>query len=191
MELPEKEHYTYSDYLEWDKDGRIEIIEGELIMMGAPARIHQKIVTELARQFGNFLEGKKCEVYVSPFTVRLFEKNDDNSDSVDTVVEPDLSIICDLDKLDKQGCKGAPDMIIEILSPSTMRHDRFVKFNLYQKAGVKEYWIISPEEQSVQVFLLNDNGLYVQDNVYDQNDIAKVNSLRGCFIELSKLFSEK
>ena len=105
------------------------------------------------------------------------------------VVEPDISVVCDHDKLDEHGCKGAPDLVVEILSPSTQRHDRLVKLDLYQRAGVREYWIVSPNEKAVQVFLL-DGGLMQPHEVYGKEDIAKVNVLEGCFIELSKLFSE-
>lgn len=106
------------------------------------------------------------------------------------MVEPDLSVVCDSNKLDKHGCKGAPDMVIEILSPSTHRHDRIIKYNLYQRAGVREYWIVEPETQTLQVFLRNENGLLLPHESYGREDIAKVNVLDGCFIELSKVFSE-
>ena len=110
-------------------------------------------------------------------------------EDVDTMVEPDISVVCDQDKLDSRGCKGAPDLVIEILSPSTRRHDRLVKLGLYQKAGVLEYWIVDPENKSVQVFLLN-KGLLLPEEDYGQEDIAKVNVLDGCFVELSKVFPE-
>lgn len=150
MVLPvEKERYTFADVLTWSENERIEIINGEAVMMVPPSRIHQKISGEIFRQFANYLEGKKCEVYPAPLGVRLFEKDGDVPDDVDTVVEPDISVICDKNKLDKHGCKGAPDMVIEVLSPSTLRHDRFVKLALYQQAGVREYWIVEPETRTV------------------------------------------
>ena len=123
-------------------------------MMAPPTRIHQEILMELSRQLANFLEGKKCKVYPAPFAVRLFEKSGDTPEDVDTMVEPDISVVCDHGKLDSHGCKGAPDLVVEVLSPSTQRHDRLVKLDLYQRAGVREYWIISPEERTAQVFLL-------------------------------------
>ena len=150
MVLPvEKERYTFADVLTWGENERIEIINGEAVMMVPPSRIHQKISGEIFRQFANYLEGKKCEVYPAPWGVRLFEKDGDVPDDVDTVVEPDISVICDKNKLDKHGCKGAPDMVIEVLSPSTLRHDRFVKLALYQQAGVREYWVVEPETRTV------------------------------------------
>lgn len=190
MALPaEKERYTFADVLTWDENERAEIIDGEPVMMAPPTTAHQLISGEIFRQLGNYLEGKKCLAIPAPFAVRLFEKNGDSPEDVDTMVEPDISIICDRDKLDKHGCKGAPDMVVEILSPSTQRHDRLVKLGLYQRAGVREYWIVSPEDQTVQVFTLVD-GLLLPREVYDRQGVAKVNVLDGCFIELSKVFSE-
>jgi len=191
MPIPaKKERYTFADVLAWDEDERIEIINGEAFMMAPPSRIHQKISMELSRQLANYLEGKKCEVYPAPFNVRLFEKDGNLPEDVDTVVEPDISVVCDRNKLDKHGCKGAPDMIIEILSPSSLRHDRLVKLSLYQRAGVREYWIVDPENRSVMVFLPDAGGSLRLHEDYGREDIAKVNVLGGCFIELSKVFSE-
>ncbi len=191
MALPaEKINYTFADVLSWDEDERIEIISGKVFMMATPSRIHQKITGELFRQLANFLEGKQCEVYAAPFGVRLFEQDGDSEENVDTVVEPDISVVCDRSKLDKRGCKGAPDMIVEVLSPSSLRHDRLVKLNLYQQAGVREYWIIDPENRAVQVFLQDGSGSLRICEEYGSQDVAKVNVLDGCFIELSKVFSE-
>ena len=106
-------------------------------MLAPPSRAHQKACGELFRQIANYLDGKKCEVYPAPFTVRLFEKQDDNTAGIDTVVEPGITVICDSDKLDDKGCKGAPDLIDEVVSPSSQRHDHLTKFNLYQQVGVR------------------------------------------------------
>ena len=182
-----KDRYTFADCLTWGENERIEIINGEAVMMAPPTRIHQEILMELSRQLANFLEGKKCKVYPAPFAVRLFEKDGDTPEDVDTMVEPDISVVCDHDKLDKHGCKGAPDLVVEILSPSTQRHDRLVKLDLYQRAGVREYWIVDPDSSTVQVFMLKDGYLHPHE-VYSEKDIAKVNVLDGCFIELSKMF---
>lgn len=190
MALPaEKERYTFADVLTWPDDERAELIDGEVVMMAPPTTTHQLISGEIFRQLANYLEGKKCRAIPAPFAVRLFEKDGEAPEDIDTMVEPDISIVCDASKLDKHGCKGAPDMVVEILSPSTQRHDRLVKLGLYQRAGVREYWIVSPEEQTVQVFLLRDGSLQLHE-VYDRQGVAKVNALDGCFIELSKVFSE-
>ena len=182
-----KDHYTFADCLTWGESERIEIINGEAVMMAPPTRIHQEILMELSRQLANFLEGKKCKVYPAPFAVRLFEKDGDTPEDVDTMVEPDISVVCDHDKLDKHGCKGAPDLVVEVLSPSTQRHDRLVKLDLYQRAGVREYWIVDPDSSTVQVFMLKAGYLHPHE-VYSEKDIAKVNVLDGCFIELAKVF---
>lgn len=191
MPLPaERASYSFADYLAWGENERAEIINGEVFLMAPPSSVHQEIVAELTRQFGNYLEGKRCKVYPAPFGVRLFEQNGESSEDVDTVVEPDISVICDKNKIDKHGCKGAPDLVVEILSPSSLRHDRFVKLGLYQQAGVREYWIVDPEYKSVQIFTLDGGFLRIHEE-YGMGDIAKVNILEGCFIELSKVFPEE
>lgn len=191
MALPaEKRRYTFADALEWEEGEQAEIIDGEVLLFSTPSSRHQDISVELTRQFANYLEGKQCKVYHAPFGVRLFEQDGDSPEDVDTVVQPDLSVVCDRDKIDKYGCKGAPDLVVEILSPSTQRHDRLVKLNLYQRAGVREYWIVDPDNQTVQVMLLGENGALHLHEVYGRGDVAKVNVLEGCFIELSKVFAE-
>ena len=191
MALPaEKERYTFADVLTWPDDERAELIDGEVVLMApAPSRGHQEISGEVFRQLANYLEGKKCKVYHAPFDVRLFEKDGDTPEDVDTVVEPDITIVCDHSKLDDRGCKGAPDMVVEILSPWTRRHDKFTKFNLYQKAGVREYWIVDPDGKYVQVFVLTD-GYYTAVDFGEAGDKLKVNVLEDCVVDLSRVFSE-
>ena len=191
MALPaEKERYTFADVLAWPDDERAELIDGEAVMMAPPpSSTHQEISVELTRQLANYLEGKQCKVYHAPFAVRLFEKDGDSPEDVDTMVEPDISIVCDQSKIDKHGCKGAPDMVMEILSPSTQRHDRLVKLSLYQRAGVREYWIIDPAEKSVQVFALED-GRYTAKDFGAAGDRLRVNVLEDCTIDLSQVFPE-
>lgn len=189
MPLPQEHRYTLADALTWAEQEHIELIDGAPVMMAPSSRVHQEIAAELTRQLGNYLDGKKCRVYPAPFAVRLFEKAGDRPENVDTLVEPDLSVVCDPGKLDDMGCKGAPDLIIEILSPSTQRHDRLTKYNLYERAGVTEYWIVSPEERTVQVSLLS-GGRYRMAELYTPQDIAKVHVLEGCFVELAKVFPQ-
>lgn len=186
----EKTGYTFADCLGWDEKERAEIIGSEVLMMAPLSRIHQKISGEIFRQLANFLEGKRCEVYSAPFGVRLFEKDGDRPEDVDTVVEPDITVVCDTSRLDQHGCKGAPELVMEILSPSSRRHDMLVKLNLYQRAGVREYWIVNPDDKDVQVFLLDGSGLFRVHGFYGREDIARVNVLEGCFIELCKVFPE-
>ena len=158
-------------------------------MMAPPLVIHQEILTELTRQLANYLAGKRCKVYPAPFGVRLFEETGDYPENVDTVVEPDISVVCDRDKLDKYGCRGAPDLIVEILSPSTRRHDRLVKMELYRQAGVREYWIVDPDNQDIQVLLL-ENGRYVVQGYGTREDQLPVFVLEDCVIDLSLVFPE-
>jgi Uma2 family endonuclease len=177
----EQPRYTYTDYLEWNEDERYEIIDGEAYMQAAPSRIHQEISGNLYYALRSFLEGKPCKVYAAPFSVRLFPMEDESDD---TVVEPDITVVCDSAKLDDRGCKGPPDMAIEIVSPSTARHDRIVKFNKYREAGVQEYWIVDPEERAIFAYILK-NGEYTA-AVYE--DAAPSTVLPGCTIDLSSIF---
>lgn len=187
----ENERFTYADYLaQGENSERMEIINGEVFMISGPTPEHQRISGRLYRQISEFLDGKSCEVFYSPFDVRLFEKDGDSPENVDTVVQPDLFVVCEKNKFDNHGYKGAPRFIIEILSPSTHRHDSFVKLNLYLRAGVPEYWIVDPEGKTVNVCLLGNDGTYNISKPYNKNDTVKVNTLEGCFIELSKVFSD-
>jgi Uma2 family endonuclease len=147
-----RKKYTYADLLEWDESVRAEIINGELFMMAPPLTRHQRILMKLSARLYAFLDNKPCEVFPAPFGVRLFPR-DDLSD--DTLVEPDITVVCDPDKIDERGCNGAPDLIVEILSPSNKRHDMLRKFNLYLDAGVREYWVVDPEQESIQVHVLH------------------------------------
>ena len=189
-EPAKKMPFTYADYLADVSNDRYELLDGKIVMQAAPSSVHQEISMELSRQFANYLVGKKCRVYHAPFDVRLFEKEGDSPNNVYTVFQPDISVVCDRKKIDNRGCKGAPDLVIEILSPSTAGRDWISKLNQYRKAGVREYWIVDPENQSVMVFLPDSNGSFKLHEDYNRKDVAKVNVLDGCFIELSKVFSE-
>jgi Uma2 family endonuclease len=184
-EALEPGYYTYADYLEWDEDFRAEIIDGELYMMATPSRFHQSISMALSARIYNFLLGKTCKVYVAPFTVRLFPRRDGSDD---TVLEPDITVVCDPSKLDKQGCAGAPDMVVEILSPSTARNDKIAKLRKYQKAGVKELWIIDPDAKTLDTYIL-DRGSYLF-SIYDESEKVPVLTLPGLEIDLSEIFAE-
>jgi Uma2 family endonuclease len=181
----EDQLYTYADWLEFDESVRAEIIDGVLYMMAPPVTVHQDIHRELFGRLFAFLQGKPCKVYSAPFGVRLFPK-DDLSD--DTVVEPDIVVVCDKSKIDKQGCNGAPDLIIEILSPSNIRHDRIIKFQKYLAAGVREYWVIDPDNKGVEVHILQDGGYRTM--VYDETAEAPVSVLPGCVIKFPEVFAE-
>ena len=189
MAAPAKEmRYSFADALAWGENEHIEIIGGEAYMMAPPLRVHQRISGEIFRQIANFLNGKPCEVYAAPFAVRPFEETGDAPEDVDTMLEPDITVVCDPDKLDKYGCRGAPDMVIEILSPSTRRHDLAVKYRLYQRAQVREYWIVDPDTRTVQVFRLDD-GLYNAPDVYTAGAVP-VGIWEDFSIDLTPVFAE-
>jgi len=186
MSLPQKnEHYTYADYCTWDDDKRWELIHGVAYAMApAPSPIHQDISAELTFQLKAYLKGKPCKLFPAPFDVRL---NADDED--DTVVQPDLTVVCDKSKIDDKGCRGVPDFVIEILSPSNAKYDRWVKSNLYRSVKVREYWIVSPDEKIVDVYILNDSdGNYIH-KFYSEKDAAPVTALPGCQINLQEVFA--
>ncbi|MDR1587175.1 MAG: Uma2 family endonuclease [Treponema sp.] len=181
--------YTYEDYLGWETDKRYEIIDGKAYMMSSPSVSYQAISRELLGQFRNFLKDKSCQVFAAPLDVRLFPK-DDNSDK--TVVQPDLLVVCDASKLeDGKSCRGAPDMLVEILSPSNISSALFLKFHQYLAAGVREYWIVVPETKTVQVHILEkgdgEAGHYIS-SVYDGVETLDVSVLPGLRIALSPLW---
>ena len=180
--LDTRRNYTYADYLTWDDDKRYEIINGEVYNMGAPTRNHQRISALLHFRLMAYLEGKTCQAYAAPFDVRLAADKAD-----DIVVQPDLLVICDMEKLaDGKSCIGAPDMVVEILSDSTKRKDRNIKHNVYRKAGVREFWVIEPEEKTVEVYLLL--GDHYVSNSYIETDTIPVTVLDDCKINLQDIF---
>lgn len=181
--FPQEKHYTYADYLTWDEKIRCELIDGVVYMLAAPAWEHQSVSGELYGQLWQFLKGKPCRVFSAPFDVRL---NADGRD--DTVVQPDLVVICDRSKIKGTGCVGAPDMVVEILSPSTAAKDKVRKFNKYWEAGVREYWLVNPDHKTATVHVLK-NGEYTT-REYEETDVVKVHVLDGCEIVLSDLFLE-
>ena len=185
MPLPkEKECYTYADYCTWDDDKRWELIDGVAYAMSpAPTTKHQESGGELYRQLANFLKDKPCKVFHAPFDVRLNADADD-----DTVVQPDLVVVCDKSKLDDSGCNGAPDMVIEILSPSSAKRDKVLKFNTYQRVGVREYWVVDPDSKTVYAHVLK-NGEYIT-YAYSDANTAPVNVLEGCVISLPDVFAD-
>lgn len=182
--------YTYKDYLTWPEEEPVELIDGTPIdMTPAPSREHQRIVVELVSTFHSYLKNHPCDVYVAPFDVRLGH-NPNMDDEIYTVVQPDLSIICDQTKLDDRGCKGAPDLIIEVVSPSTASNDYIRKHKIYEKNGVKEYRLVHPSDQLITVFLLEDDG-FGKPRYYDKEGTVFVHTLPGFEFEVGSLFKDK
>jgi len=178
---PDK-RYTYADLEKWTGDERYELIDGVPYMMAAPSRVHQEISGELFRQLANFLLGKPCKVYAAPFDVRLNAHDKD-----DRVVQPDIVVVCDRSKLNEKGCVGAPDLVVEILSPTTQGRDRLLKFNKYFEAGVREYWIVDPEDKYVTVHVLTDD--HYSTRAYDSTDSIPSTVLDGFSVQLSEIFN--
>ncbi|WP_059105988.1 Uma2 family endonuclease [Shouchella shacheensis] len=189
MAIPnEKEKYSYADYLTWEEGERVEIIDGDIISMSpAPSRRHQEILGELFIALSVCLRDKACKAFIAPFDVRLLAE-DKRDDEVDQVVQPDLSIVCDQHKLDDKGCNGAPDIIVEVLSPSTVKLDRWTKYLLYEKAGVKEYWLVDPANKSVEIHRLVA-GLYKFQGVFTKEDTIDVELLSGLKLDLEPIFA--
>ncbi|MDI6735341.1 MAG: Uma2 family endonuclease [bacterium] len=190
MGLPARkmeERFTYGDYLKWSDDERWELIDGVAYNMSpAPSRRHQEIVGELHRQISNYLIDKSCQVYIAPFDVRLPEA-DETDEEIETVVQPDIVVFCDRNKLDDRGARGAPDIVIEILSPYTAKKDFMTKYHLYERHKVKQYWIVDPATDEVVIFNLKDNK-YDEPQEYKKGNKVKTDIFKDLEIDLSTIF---
>ena len=189
MPLPKEKRCTYVDLLSWRDERRYELYSGKVVAMSSPSDIHQEILTALLLQIGNYLRGKKCRVYPAPFDVRLFEGKDDCPETVDTVVQPDLMVVCDPSKVDRHGIHGAPDLVIEITSPSTQGNDWREKYHLYQRAGVNEYWIADPAGRYIAVHHL-ENGQYAAPVLFRTGARIPLGLWEGFSIDLKDVFAE-
>jgi Uma2 family endonuclease len=190
---PEKadKKFTYGDYLTWQDDERWEIIDGvSYVMTPAPTLGHQRISGRLFRCFGEYLDGKTGEVFYAPIDV-LLPKGEEKDAEVETVVQPDLVVVCDRSRLvDNRAFKGAPDLVIEILSPSTAGKDRIIKRALYERTGIKEFWIVDPGGKTVEVYHRDENGKYGIPDVYTSEDTIKVGLFEDLTIDLKHVFEE-
>jgi Uma2 family endonuclease len=162
-ELDPNGTYTYADYLLWQFEERLELIKGKIFKMSpAPNTSHQKILGKFHLEIGSFFKNHYCQAFLAPFDVRLAKKDQLVTDQkIYTVVQPDLCVVCDEAKIDDRGCIGAPDLVIEILSPGNSKKEVDNKFDLYQESGVREYWIVQPGEKNVLIFQLNASGVFV------------------------------
>ena len=180
MALPLEKSYTIEDIYALPQGQRAELIDGQMYMMVPPKRVHQKLVSQFTKVIGSYIDSKHgdCEVYPAPFAVFLNE--DDRN-----YVEPDISVICDKSKLNDKGCNGAPDWIIEIVSPSNAKHDYITKLSLYSNANVREYWIIDAEQNKIYVYDLQDNKLVL--SPYTFRDKIKAGIYEDFYIDFSDL----
>lgn len=183
--------YTYADYLTWPDEERWELIDGvPYDMSPAPSRRHQEISAALTGEFYTYLKGKPCKVYAAPFDVRLPRDGEVEDKNIKTVVQPDLVIVCKRDRLDERGCVKAPDLAIEIISRYTSSKDTVKKFNLYEREGVREYWVIRPDDQTVAVFKLGSDNRYGRPEMYTSEDKIKVGIFDSFVIDLKDIFME-
>ena len=180
------QNWTYADYKEWEfkPDERFELINGIAYALAAPNTGHQLILSSLHGEFYHLCKGKKCKAIPAPFAVRLFYAADESDN---TVVQPDLVVVCDPEKLGSEGCRGAPDLVVEILSPSTTAIKMHRKLNLYWDAGVGEYWVIDPEEKLIEVYRLTEGRYHAQ--ILRNDDILEPGLFPGLEINLKALFA--
>lgn len=181
LALRKEKHYTYADYLTWPDDGRYELIDGEAFLMApAPLIEHQEVAGEVFRQLANQLDSQPCRPYIAPVDVRLPHKDEADA-AIDTVVQPDVLVVCDPTKIDRRGVRGAPDWLLEVLSPSTAAHDQIAKRRTYERAGVREYWLVHPVDRTLTVYVL-DNGQYGRPEIYELKDETPICVLPGVSI---------
>ena len=181
LALRTEKHYTYADYLQWPDDTRYELIDGEAFLMSpAPLVEHQEVAGEVFRQLANQLDGQPCRPYIAPVDVRLPRKDEADA-AIDTVVQPDVLVVCDPHKIDRRGVRGAPDWVLEVLSPSTAAHDQIAKRRTYERAGVREYWLVHPGDRTLTVYVL-ENGQYGRPEIYELKDETPIGVLPGVSI---------
>jgi len=185
------DHFTYGLYLTWDDDQRWELIDGEAHCMSpAPSLTHQRISMNLSGIFSTYLKDKPCRAFAAPFDVRLPDYPEQADDEIETVVQPDLVVICDHSKLDEKGCRGAPDLVVEILSPGTAHRDLRKKFEIYERHGVREYWLVQPTDRTVMVFRLTENGTFGRHELYADDEQLPTPLLGDIIVELNEVFAD-
>lgn len=187
-QLDPKGTYTYADYLLWQFEERVELLRGKIRQMAAPSRKHQLVSRKIQHFLSVALWKSPCELYAAPFDVRLTKIRNDKA--VKTVVQPDLCVICDRSKLDERGCNGAPDLIVEILSPGNSRTEMKDKFELYQEAGVLEYWIANPAEKMIQIFRLDDQGQYIGRPAAFEGDLLTTPLVPNLEVNVTEVFED-
>jgi Uma2 family endonuclease len=185
--------YSYADYLMWRFEQSVELIKGKIFQMSpAPSLRHQRVSRKIAENFYVYLNSKPCEYFIAPFDVRLLDKKKSKKAHKDiyTVVQPDLCVICDKDKLDERGCIGSPDLIVEILSPGNSKKEMKIKYALYEEAGVQEYWVVFPSEYVLQQFVLNEKSKYELKNSFVEDEIFTAHIFPDLQVDLGQIFVE-
>ena len=190
-QLDPDQTYTYADYLGWRFQEYVELIKGKLLRkMAGPSSEHQQISSRFQGELYALLKRSPCHVYAAPFDVRLLRSTGNGDAQIKTVVQPDLCVVCDAAKIDKRGCLGAPDWILEIVSPSSLVLDTRTKFDLYAENGVREYWIAFPGEQVITAYALNEAGEYELSGSYIEPGLMPSRVLPGVAVEWADIFDE-
>jgi Uma2 family endonuclease len=184
--LPKEKTMTYEEFLDLDNniDDYLEFIDGAVYNQASPSTLHQRISVNLTAEFRNFFRKRSCDIFHAPFDIKL--KND--KEEYQSKVIPDISVICDKEGLNDKNYVGVPTLIVEILSPSNQAHDLVTKMNLYQRFGVKEYWIINPSFNSIQIYALNEEGLYEQVGIYKNDEVASSKVFGDLEVDLRDIF---
>lgn len=186
LALRDSDHHTYGDYLYWPEEVRYELIDGAAYLMApAPTLDHQDVAGELYLQLREALRGERCRVFIAPVDVRL-PKAREADELIDTVVQPDVLVVCDPSKLDRRGVRGAPDLVVEVLSASTASHDQLLKRRVYERAGVPEYWLVHPADRIVSVYRLVE-GEYGKPDIQELKGRTAVGVLPGVAIAWDEL----
>ncbi len=192
VKVEEPDHsltYTYADYMAWQFKERLELFRGKIFKMGAPNMNHQVVGGNLYTGFFNYLKGKTCRVFIAAFDVRLPVKNRKKDNEITTVVQPDVCIFCNPALLDDRGACGAPDLAIETLSPSNRKDELRMKYEVYEEAGVKEYWIADPAKKAVLVFLQQPDGKFAVPEIHTGNDKLAAQCVPGLTFNINEIFT--
>lgn len=182
--------YSYANYLTWIFDDRVELIRGRVVKMSpAPSPVHQEVSVRISSSLHSYLKDKSCKIYYAPFDVR-FSKESKADDGIYTVLQPDICVICDSSKIDGRGCLGAPDIVIEILSPGNNRAELLIKYRAYEEFGVKEYWVVSPMEKTLLKYTLDGHGKYYPFRLFTLREKVHSEILPGFELELNEVFGD-
>ncbi|RBQ02855.1 Uma2 family endonuclease [Pedobacter miscanthi] len=182
--------YSYASYLNWLFPERVELIAGRIFKMSpSPSRVHQEVAGSIFLNLGNFLKDKHCKVYSAPFDVR-FPKESKADKDVYTVLQPDICVVCDKSKLDARGCIGAPDLVVEVLSPGNTRMELLNKYRVYEEFGVKEYWVVSQSDKNILIYTSNEEGKFQPSKIFTLSEKITSSVLPGFELELDEVFDD-